>query len=1585
MQCREHSGENTNLKNQKHFKHIAKIAIIFKEANKMVEKLLIYTDDEELGVISFPKDGTQAALSSYTFTEGRMGSVNINSSLMYSKCLDDEWTQREFVEFRGERYWILDTPTSSKSNTDLRYKHELVFKSDRTKLDNTYFFDVVSPDAGDVDQFVSNSTKFTFFGDIAEFATRLNYSLQYSGVDYSVVIDEGISSEAKLMSFEDKYFSEVLQEVFNVYELPYYFVGKVIHIGFTNNALTRVFKYGHDRELLTISKTNANYKTVNRCTGIGSTENIPYYYPNDTRKGAVEAIAGEDNISIKTEDIQVVNNDLYKEKVSLEEKVEFKKTKLPITTQLYINLNEQYPYTQAVETVPTIRDGSTNNFKWFETSYDYYAIIDLSDEATISLTINLWAKLFYKYIQKHNMLAGMKQAERKMDFASYSLYKRNESDTDWVLIKADQQPGETISFNLIKGTNKLKIGAKYSTLVNVSDYVEYLSEKALLEISRESTAEYNLWSYKDNTVSLSNIGIYITKTPSIGDYFIQKQVEGDYMITSPNLLPPIYRETMGAERFYNAQNNTYISPDTGEYYDFENEYTEGNPKEMIVSFDYIKPTIKGIKNAAGQAIGEILDVAFDDDDNDEIDPNTNEYEHKFFYIKLRKFDGEYGFNIFDQAIVGNDMTISVTSGNCAACNFVISVLEIKDDDNNTVIFKNPVQVDSNGDIVPGGWRDKWNEANIQPQQQDTRTNNVWIRVAKDQDTFGTVMPSNNRNYKPKAGDSFVILHIDLPIAYIRNAENELKEAIIKYMAANNSEKFNFSINFKRIFFAEYPEMLSQIDANARLQIEYNDKLYELYVSQYTYKVNGTDPLPEITVELADTITIRKGNVQKSIDAVKQDIMSSIGSIDFLKMGLKYFIRKDVDDSANGHLVFKNGLYVTNEGKGVAALQEGDTNAIQEGDTNAIQEYTESLEEPVIPTSMTLGELENVNSIVDTPSVEDVVLVKKAGTGTWIQEKKNISSSEKVYVTTLNIGKIESDLPDVTQEDKDEVFNIIQKYKDGYVVIYAQDEVSVNDTVTRYTPLNVVLSEDETQVWITYHSKNGIRHTLTTTPILEVGATWDYQKEIIEAPIDGKTYGRRNRTWIEINQSGGSTDIKYISVDYVTFNELVGNSSTTSSDIINVIGQSNLDRMFSEDGCPIEFANVMTQGVSAFTKCVLKGNIGGVSIVAIPIETLNIGYNIMLQNGTYSIEKNTYITFDSVLDGDSMNAPQTRTVYNELQNKAGIYKTSLKLGDIQARYDSGDKVVTTAQLNELQNIKSAWINNKVVIINDNSGYEFYYGILQYTTYDDSSNISVAVMDSRGVPRCFTFDGTAITPEWEIHGVETEINLDGNTNSNVKILTTPGLFNLERESGNEITLNQNDINIIKSLFSNGYKTTQLYYCGEVNYDYGLFPLNVGSQFEKPYADAANDIETIYLNLTTAIGILIFESLSIGDVNDIYTVGSPVQPVTNYIAAQSIANLNGYVKFTSGLMIQYGYSTTSHKDSKISLPISFIDEKYNITFTPKYLSSYGNESMVDIYINTYDKTGFNVIGRMFNETGGITDVTNAPFNWIAIGRWK
>lgn len=1543
----------------------------------MVETLSIYTLLDDGTSISFPQSKTpgeylpQAKINAYTFTAGRMGSINVQATLMYKLCLDEYWSQREYIEFRGEKYFILSTPTSSKSNTDIRYKHELNFVSERVMLDNTYFFDVVSPDAEDVDQFVSNSTKFTFFGDINEFAKRMNYSLQYSKLGYSIVVDDGVSSEAKLMSFEDKYFSEVLQEVFNVYELPYYFVGKVIHIGFTSNAITHEFRYGYDKELLSITKTNANYKIVNRCTGIGSTENIPYYYPNETRKTEVGVEADPNNTKIKQEDIIISDEKKFKEQVSVNEYVEYKESPLAdayhITSFMDNGFQAPYEFRRNIQLAVTSTSNSVPKTRYWD-GYIY-------------VRLQVFKSGKYEFAQSSSMRREHKNSSVEKPY-NWSPRWGHPSGNNLKIYFGEAGEGErelqdnTTDFTIYNTLGDLVAGKdyilKFHYYYSRNQYIDYtLVWASLNSLSIRFTGAS--WFIGDNPTNLSRIGITINKEPAIGDKFRQIKIENDYMITSPNLLPPIYRQTWGAERFYNAINNTYINPDTGEYYDFENEYTDGNPKEMIVSFDYIKPTIKGIKNAAGNLIGEILDVAFDTDDNDEISAETNAYEHKYFYIKLRKFDGEYGFNIFEQGIASGEMTISVTSGNCAACNFKIGVVESTKNSN---IFYNPVQVDNYGNIVSGNFEDKVNEKNIQPQQQNTITNEVWIAVEKDTDTFGTIMPSYNRNYKPKTGDSFVIVNINLPNEYIYNAENELKEAIIKYMAANNSEKFNFSINFKRIFFANYPEVLAQLDENARLIIEYDGKKHTLYVSNFTYKVSEKEILPEISVELADTITIRKGSMQKSIDAVKQDIMSSIGSIDFLKMGLKYFIRKDVDDSANGHLVFKKGLYVTNEGEGVAALQEGDTNAIQEGDTNAIQEYTESLEEPVIPTSMTLGELENVNSIVDTPSVEDVVLVKKAGTGTWTQEKKNISSSEKVYVTTLNIGKIESDLPDVTQEDKDEVFNIIQKYKDGYVVIYAQDEVSVNDTVTRYTPLNVVLSEDETQVWITYHSENGIRYTLTTTPILEVGATWDYQREIIEAPIDGKTYGRRNRTWIEIKQSGGSSDINYVRIDYAIFSELYADDPTDSSAIIMAIGQENLNRMFSEDECPVEFYNVLADGLSIFTKCVLKGAASGISLISIPIEAFNLAYNIMLQNGAYLIERNPYITFDSVLDGNSMNAPQTRTVYNELATKVGIYRTSFRFGEIEEDWNYGKKTVTTEQQAELQRIRSAIIAGKLVLTNDETGNTFYKGVVNYVTADDSSWISLVIADDRGNPRCFTYDGTASNPEWDIHGVEVEGGNTGNTN--IKYLTTPGLFNRSRDE--VITLNANDVSIINSLYGKKYRNVQLYYIGSPAGDWGIYPVIAACNAFEEESQIGNAGESIYLSILNEVSVPVSEHLSVDSPTELITGNNAKIPNALFSTASSISP-NGYEKFNDGLMIQWGKSSTSGREFSITLPVSFYSNNYNVQLTMDYLT----DNLCEINVGQVQMNSkFTVTTKILNERG-IMEIIDTSFHWVAIGRWK
>lgn len=658
----------------------------------------------------FPNVEYQAVVSDFRYDVKRMGGAPIiTCTVMHTLCLDKLWSENVYAYFNGERFFIKQIPTSSYSNTDSRYKHELELVSERFVLDNVYFYDVVDSSENN-DKPVSNSSKFSFFGDINEFASRLNQSLQYSNVDYSVVVDDGISSGAKMVSFQDQFFSGAIQEGYNTYNVPFYFEGKVIHFGYTNNAITRTFKYGDKESLLSIQKQNANYKVVNRVTGVGSEDNIPYYYPND-----------------------------YESKEEVE----------------------------------------------------------------------------------------------------------------------------------------------------------------------------------------ANGGTWINP--------------------QTNLMPSIYRESLGKERFYEALNNAYQIPGSDEYYEFENPYIEGKPKEHIVNFDYIKPTIKGITNLEGLRIDMFKEFAYDANDNDEVDEEGN-YLHPYFFAKLRKFDGEHGFNLFDHAIDEQEMVISMTSGSCGACEFIIGV----DDETQ----KNIVQVDKDGNLLRDSNGNVVRSGSPQEKQNDTKNNEVWVALKKDQDTFGVLMPNAKNNYKPQAGDTFVILHIDLPKAYILAAEDKLKQELIKYMSLNNSEKFNFSISFSRIFFAENPKILEQLNENARIQIEYDNTTYELYISSYSYSMSKDVPLPEIRIELSDTLTISQNSLQTAISDVKSEILSSIGgsvNVDILKQGLKYFLRKDKDDTAKGVLSFdkqiKSSDFVQGDlfGTGWSIYKDSNGNTVVETDRIIARKSLEATE------------------------------------------------------------------------------------------------------------------------------------------------------------------------------------------------------------------------------------------------------------------------------------------------------------------------------------------------------------------------------------------------------------------------------------------------------------------------------------------------------------------------------------------------------------------------------------------------------------------------------------------------------------------
>ena len=245
-------------------------------------------------------------ITEFTYTANRMGSVQLTASFYHKDQLDDYWDGKQYVLFRGEKYFVKQVPSSTKDTSSDRYKYDVTFKSERSILDDVYFFDVVT-DETDSDRYQSNNTDVVFFGDVHEFAKRLNYSLQYSGLDYSVVVDDDVTSESKYVQFEDKFISDVLQEIYDTYDVPYYFDGKVIHIGYTNNVVAIPFAYGASRELLSVSKTNANYRIVNRCSGVGSSDNIPFYYPNKTEKGDIAAVCPEENTGVTSDMVHVRN------------------------------------------------------------------------------------------------------------------------------------------------------------------------------------------------------------------------------------------------------------------------------------------------------------------------------------------------------------------------------------------------------------------------------------------------------------------------------------------------------------------------------------------------------------------------------------------------------------------------------------------------------------------------------------------------------------------------------------------------------------------------------------------------------------------------------------------------------------------------------------------------------------------------------------------------------------------------------------------------------------------------------------------------------------------------------------------------------------------------------------------------------------------------------------------------------------------------------------------------------------------------------------------------------------------------------
>ena len=875
------------------------------------KRLLLYKQKSDGSSTAFPSESEQIELLSFRYNVTRMGGApKITATIMYPTCLDDEqnpaYKLDEYVYtiFNEEKYYLSGKPTSSKNNTDSRYSLNCTFTSEREALETVFFYDVVVDKPDGYERAVSNSTDFSFYGDIDEFIFRLNQSLRYRNLQYDetdetghIVTkgyiakkDDGVTSEAKMMSFSDAVFADALQEAYNTLGVPYYFVGKEIHFGYYANEIDNEFTYGIDDALLSMTKSNANSAIINRATGIGSGDNIPYYYPNLAPKGNIRL---ETN---STATYKVVDMEKFSSNMEIDHT-----HKLNVAEAKIISAKYSVPNIGGISFLPYENDNV---------------------EITINVqsSFNYWYKLKIKVIKRGRVYLKIQyiiddHLVRPIDaFTKYvRLYFEGfQADyNDW-----DKSPeGSRIYLRFMEeGEYDILVGSAYDS-IGRGTYA--IRPSFALEFGEDWIDETT-----GEVVSLSDLGIIKESgTPTAGDTLIQR-LDG-YIKESSNLMPYIYRHTEGRERFYEAINGRYKYENGKDVY-FPNPYIEGKPKEHILKFDDIKPTIKEVENSDRLRIDMFSEFAYDKGDNGNTyidDKGETKPLYPYFFGKLRKMD----FNLFDSILEGSEVVLSMTSGHCGACQFTIGTdeetrskntvqvyEEYTVDPDGTVHYAGDLKRDSNGRVICGLDGIQPKVTTFQDRQQNTIDYEVWVALKKDTDTYGVILPDGD--IKPLAceanknnGDTFVLTGMRFPDTYVIAAEKKLEAEIIKYMAENNADKFSFSITFSSIYLEENEAILKSLNENSKIKVKFNNVVYPLFIKSFSYQMTSGNVLPTITVNLDDTLSTSQSASKKAITEVKSQIGSLSAQVTYeLDKLTKTKLSKTAADTSIGSIDFLSG-------------------------------------------------------------------------------------------------------------------------------------------------------------------------------------------------------------------------------------------------------------------------------------------------------------------------------------------------------------------------------------------------------------------------------------------------------------------------------------------------------------------------------------------------------------------------------------------------------------------------------------------------------------------------------------------------------
>lgn len=418
-------------------------------------------------------------------------------------------------------------------------------------------------------------------------------------------------------------------------------------------------------------------------------------------------------------------------------------------------------------------------------------------------------------------------------------------------------------------------------------------------------------------------------------------------------------------------------------------------------------------------------------------------------------------------------------------------------------------------------------------QQDTTENFVWIALTKDTDTYGTIMPAARPDYadgnfsvyiRPASiqdvhtssstfaqddenADKFVFTNIKLPQVYLRRAERDLSRKLVAYMYDNNYQKFNFSVKFSRIFLAQNEQIDADLNENSVLYVSFNNKTYRQYVKHYSYRMTHDAVLPEITVDMNDTLPLSRTSIERQAAMQLKNNKWTIAQVQAASKKVKQSVESKTVGKNSTNIIGGNLVNKTNKTSfvslGIASKQQ--SQQIETMRESMASDYYKREDFTIENgTDLNIGGEKFLPTAYNTQGV----LRKRK----WDYEKGKFVEDTTQKLAPAFINKIDKSLYDVHEE-----YQLLNSEPADFTINYANYYKLVSNV---YTPLE----EAETFAANTYYQRVEGATNLTIVPARVSGKQIVYGSSGVLKPLvmQSNVISERNYTLLSSQPSDWTT-------------------------------------------------------------------------------------------------------------------------------------------------------------------------------------------------------------------------------------------------------------------------------------------------------------------------------------------------------------------------------------------------------------------------------------------------------------------------------